>query len=75
MRSTGATLGTITMSLGAAELHPGEPPAALIERADAALYAAKRAGRNCVRTERDQDVQTLLATNFVDGLRPATSAA
>jgi diguanylate cyclase len=74
-RSTGATLGTITMSLGAATFHPEEAQAALIERADCALYAAKRAGRNCVRNERDPDVLSLLATNFADGLRPATSAA
>ena len=74
-RSTGATLGTITMSLGVATLHAEEAQAALIERADCALYAAKRAGRNCVRTERDPDVLNLLATNFADGARPATSAA
>lgn len=59
-RSTGATLGTITMSLGVAELRPGEDASLLIERADAALYAAKRAGRNCVRSEFDPDVTPLL---------------
>ena len=36
----------VTMSFGAAALLPGEEVAALIRRADAALYAAKEAGRN-----------------------------
>lgn len=38
-----------TFSAGVAEFRPGEPPNSLIERADSALYAAKREGRN--RTE------------------------
>ena len=36
-----------TFSAGVAEFRPGETPSALIERADSALYAAKRKGRNC----------------------------
>jgi diguanylate cyclase len=36
----------VTMSFGVAELQPGEDVAALIRRADAALYSAKQAGRN-----------------------------
>lgn len=36
----------ITVSLGVAELHAAETADALVGRADAALYAAKRAGRN-----------------------------
>lgn len=47
-RTTGERLGKITLSVGAAELRRGEKPAALIERADHALYQAKGAGRNCV---------------------------
>ncbi|WP_309092323.1 GGDEF domain-containing protein [Phenylobacterium sp.] len=45
-RSTNEDLGAITISAGIAERKPGEGPAALIERADGALYASKRGGRN-----------------------------
>lgn len=39
---------TVTVSIGVAELAEGESPAALMARADAALYAAKEADRNRV---------------------------
>ena len=45
-RSTDEDLGAVTVSVGLAERARGEPPASLIERADAALYASKRGGRN-----------------------------
>jgi len=45
-RSTQQDLGAVTVSVGLAERMPGEPQSSLIERADAALYASKRAGRN-----------------------------
>jgi diguanylate cyclase (GGDEF)-like protein len=38
----------VTLSLGVAQLGPGEPSAALYQRADEKLYAAKRGGRNQV---------------------------
>ncbi|HEX2559740.1 diguanylate cyclase, partial [Phenylobacterium sp.] len=47
-RSTGEDLGQITLSAGMAMLRPGETPHALVERADGALYASKRNGRNRV---------------------------
>lgn len=47
-RATGERLGKITMSVGAAQLGVGEKTSELIERADAALYKAKGAGRNQV---------------------------
>ncbi|ACG78123.1 GGDEF family protein [Phenylobacterium zucineum HLK1] len=45
-RSTNEDLGAITISAGIAERKPGESPASLVERADSALYASKRGGRN-----------------------------
>jgi len=48
-RSTGKRLGVVTCSIGVAQYQPGEPVGDLIERADKALYQAKREGRNCVR--------------------------
>ncbi len=42
----------VTVSLGVAERHSGENvPDAMVHRADAALYKAKEAGKNCVRIE------------------------
>ena len=50
-RSTGETLGRVTISLGVAAWRKGDTVGTLLERADACLYAAKRAGRNCVVAE------------------------
>lgn len=50
-RRTAETLGNITLSVGVATYKPGEPVSGFIERADEALYFAKRCGRNQVRTE------------------------
>jgi len=47
-RSTNEDLGAVTVSIGVAEYARGEGPAAFVERADAALYASKRAGRDRV---------------------------
>ncbi len=44
-------LGTITVSVGAAQYQQGETAETLIKRADKALYFAKNAGRNRVATE------------------------
>jgi diguanylate cyclase (GGDEF)-like protein len=42
----------ITCSIGVAAAVPGrDTPSTTLQRADAALYSAKRGGRNCVRTE------------------------
>lgn len=39
----------VTISIGVAQLMPGESAEGLLRRADAALYVAKRAGRNALR--------------------------
>jgi diguanylate cyclase (GGDEF)-like protein len=42
----------ITCSIGVSTSVPGrDTPSTMLQRADAALYAAKRGGRNCVKTE------------------------
>jgi diguanylate cyclase len=55
-RSTGESLGRVTISLGVASWRRGEAAASLIDRADACLYAAKRGGRNRVVSETDPEV-------------------
>ncbi len=45
-RSTNEDLGAITVSAGLAQRREGEGPLSLVERADGALYASKRGGRN-----------------------------
>jgi diguanylate cyclase len=50
-RSTGEHLGRITISAGVASWREGETGQALLERADACLYAAKRNGRNRALSE------------------------
>ena len=52
-KTRNASYGTVTLSIGAAQYRAGESLADLIRRADAALYTAKRTGRNkvCVEAE------------------------
>jgi diguanylate cyclase len=47
-RQSGETLGRITISAGVAEYRVGEALSSFVQRADAALYGAKREGRNRV---------------------------
>ena len=47
-RSTDDELGAVTLSAGFAQRRPGETASSLLDRADAALYASKHAGRNRV---------------------------
>jgi diguanylate cyclase len=54
-KSTGEILGRITISVGVAMLAPDDDMDTLIERADACLYAAKRAGRNRAVCEADPE--------------------
>lgn len=57
-RSTGENLGRITISIGVSSFRPADTAQSMIGRADAALYAAKAAGRNLLRCETDPDVDT-----------------
>ncbi|MEM1399655.1 MAG: GGDEF domain-containing protein [Pseudomonadota bacterium] len=53
-RTTGEPLPVITISVGVSTFVDGETAADWIERTDAALYEAKRSGRNCVVTANDE---------------------
>lgn len=52
-RSTGETLGRVTLSLGVASLQKGDTAATLLDRADMCMLAAKRGGRNRTIAESD----------------------
>jgi len=64
-RSTGEHLGRVTISVGVATLRRGDSVQSLIGRADACLYAAKRAGRNRVICETDPEVSPATQTAAV----------
>ena len=55
-KSNGDILGVITISIGVAEYDMKEPAESLVQRADACLYSAKRAGRNRVTARPDEDL-------------------
>lgn len=55
-RSTGESLGRITMSMGVAELRAGDTSESLIERADTCLYVSKKNGRNRTTDESGADL-------------------
>ncbi|WP_448207894.1 GGDEF domain-containing protein [Azospirillum sp. sgz302134] len=50
-RARNVAYGSVTLSIGAAEYRSGEDVLTLLRRADEALYAAKRGGRNRVCAE------------------------
>lgn len=54
-RSTGESLGKVTVSVGVAVLRKGDTAVSLLERADQCMFAAKRAGRNRTVTDHDFD--------------------
>jgi diguanylate cyclase len=56
-RPDGTKVAPIAMSFGAARHHTGDTVQEFVGRADCCLYAAKRAGRNCVRAEVEVDTR------------------
>ena len=61
MRSTGKSLGRITLSVGVAQHRPPEDTALFLQRADAAMYVAKKNGRNRV-AKADDSAKPIAAT-------------
>jgi diguanylate cyclase len=62
VRNTGAVIGSITLSIGVGSLRPGEAAEDLVARADEALYASKRGGRNRVSGEEAAHAQRAART-------------
>jgi diguanylate cyclase len=53
IRQSGERIGTVTVSIGVAMIRDGDSIDSLVQRADQALYSAKRQGRNNVKSEND----------------------
>lgn len=58
-KRTGDDLGTVTLSIGVSEFRHGETIAQFVQRADEALYMAKRGGRNRVMSQLDLDLSRM----------------
>ncbi len=54
-RTTGETLGNVTLSIGLALLRSEDTSESWFDRADKLLYSAKKGGRSCVMAERKLD--------------------
>ena len=62
-KSSGQRLGHVTISIGAAEFLADDTETCLIERADKCLYAAKAAGRNCIRDKAEERTEPDASSN------------
>jgi diguanylate cyclase (GGDEF)-like protein len=63
----GGMVVQVTVSIGMADSRVGDTPQAVIKAADQALYAAKDAGRNCVRAHGQQRVLAVRGAGMVQG--------
>ena len=68
---TGARSEGLGVSGGVAEAEPGVDAATLLDRADAALYEAKRAGRGCVRSWTPEMTETGSPGRLAERVREA----
>jgi diguanylate cyclase len=66
-RGESRDLGHVTLSMGVSRYRPGEPAAQFVQRADAALYSAKRRGRNRVVSESDVEAGELMPADRAKG--------
>lgn len=62
-RSTGESLGRVTISVGVASVQIGDTPATFLERADHCMLTAKRLGRNQTIMETDPAAQDFAMSN------------
>lgn len=67
--------GHATLSVGIAQCRHAESSEALVERADAALYRAKAAGRDCVMLFSDDPVDEVSGSDTADRARRAQAFA
>ncbi|MCF6325090.1 MAG: GGDEF domain-containing protein [Gammaproteobacteria bacterium] len=66
----GTTYPIPTFSAGIAQYSAGETPASLIERADKALYRAKRMGRNRIETTEVNEREVIVASTLKQPHKP-----
>ena len=59
----------VTASVGVAVLTDGDEPATLIKRADGALYASKRSGRNCGHFHNGTTCERIVVELSKEGVR------
>jgi diguanylate cyclase (GGDEF)-like protein len=76
LRNAASAAGVISVSIGVTSFAPElyARPEDFIRSADEALYAAKRAGRNCVRATRDGDCRSSVSVSAVPTARTVATA-
>ena len=59
LKKTGEKIGSISVSMGVSQIHSSDTINSVIERADEALYLAKSAGGNNIKSENDLSVKKI----------------